>query len=57
MGCELSIKYPKICLKDEAKFENLMDKYCGQGRGNQDSQMSNSNYGILNVVTDEESID
>ena len=57
MGFELSTKYPKICLKDEAKFKNLMGKYCGQSKGNQESQMSNSNYGILNVVTDEENID
>ena len=57
MGCELSIKYPEICLKDEAKIENLMGKYCGQSKANQESKISNLNYGILNVVTDEESID
>ena len=57
MGCELSVKYPELCLKDEAKFENLLKKYCGRNNGNQELQMSNSNFGLLNGITDEESLD
>ena len=57
MGCELSVKYPELCLKDVAKFENLLKKYCGRNNGNQELQLSNSNVVLLNVVTDEESLD
>ena len=37
--------------------ELIMKKYCGQSKGNQESHMSNLNFGILNVVMDEESLD
>ena len=57
MGCEMSSKYPQICLKDKAKFENLMFQYCGKSQANQESKVANSNYGLLNLVTDEESLD
>ena len=33
MGFELSVKYPKICLKDEAKFENLMGNIVDRVKG------------------------
>ena len=39
MDCELSIKYPQIYLKDLAKFENLIGKYCGQSKTNQESKI------------------
>ena len=53
MGCELSVKYPEICLEDEAKLENLMKKYCGRSYGSQELQKSNSNFGNFDVVTDQ----
>ena len=53
MGCEMSSKYPQICLKDKPKFENSMDQYCGIGQANQQSKVANSNYGLLNFVSNE----
>ena len=47
MGCELSVKYPELCVKDDAKFKNPLKKYCGSNNGNQESQMSNSNFRLL----------
>ena len=40
-----------------AIFENLMGQYCGKSQANQESKVANSNYGLLNLVTDEESLD
>ena len=34
-----------------------MDQYCRKSQANQESKVANSNYGLLNFVSDEESLD
>ena len=53
----MSLKIPQICLKDEKKFEGMMDQYCDNGHASQQSEVANSNYGLFNFVSDEESMD
>ena len=54
MGCDKSVQYEEICAKDEPKFKNLLQKYCKQGGDHQTSLQKSTNFGFLNIVSDEE---
>ena len=56
MGCVKSPKYVEVCKSDEGKFEGLMAKYCGTQGDRQSSIQKSTNYGIVNLVSDEEDI-
>ena len=57
MGCKMSSIFPQICLKDKKKFEGMMDQFCDNGHSNQQSEVDNLNYGLLNFESHEESMD
>ena len=54
MGCDKSVQYEEICAKDEPQFKNLLHKYCQQGGDQQTSLQKSTNFGFLNIVSDEE---
>ena len=53
----MSLKYPHICQKDEEKFEGMLGQFCEKGQSGQKSKIYNSNYGLFNIVSDEEHMD
>ena len=57
MGCELSTKYPKICKRDEALFEELLSQYCGENNNGIASKTTVENYGLVSFSEMEEKID
>ena len=54
MGCVRSQKYGEICKSEEEKFEALMAKYCNTAGDSQSSMQSSNNYGLVNLVSDQE---
>ena len=54
MGCARSQKYNDICQSEEKKFEALMAKYCNTVRDSQTSNQNSNNYGLVNLVSDQE---
>ena len=54
MGCVRSQKYNEICKSEEEKFEALMAKYCNTAGDNQSSMQKSNNYGLVNLVSDQE---
>ena len=57
IGCKKSKKYNQICEYDEAKFEGMLGEYCGKDKTGQNSEVDNRNFGLFNIVSDNEKMD
>ena len=54
MGCVRSQKYKDICTSEEERFESLVSKYCDTAKDGQTSKQNSNNYGLVNLVSDQE---
>ena len=57
MGCELSTRFPKLCKRDEALFEELLRQCCDKNKNGITSQTNVENYGLVSFSELEERVD